>query len=185
MSDEPRMQEPMPEDVLVEPAEEIRRLREALEAKTREAESQQERALRMMAEFDNARKRAAREREEHTRYANESLVRELLPVLDNFDRALAAARNEPGAAGVIAGIDLIQRELLRVLEKFGVTPFDSVGQPFDPTRHEAIARVHAPGQPDMTVVAETARGYAMNGRVLRPAMVTVAMAPDASGDAAA
>lgn len=175
----------MPEDVLAEPAEEIRRLREALEAKTREAESQQERALRMMAEFDNARKRAAREREEHTRYANESLVRELLPVLDNFDRALTAARNEPGAAGVIAGIDLIQRELLRVLEKFGVTPFDSVGQPFDPTRHEAIARVHAPGQPDMTVVAETARGYAMSGRVLRPAMVTVAMAPDASGDAAA
>ncbi len=128
-----------------------------------------------MAEFDNARKRAAREREEYTRYANESLLREILPVLDNFDRALQAARSEPGAAAVVAGVELIQRELLRVLEKFGVAPFESVGQPFDPTRHEAVARTSAPGQPDMTVVAETARGYTLNGRVLRAAMVTVAM----------
>jgi len=159
-----------------DPAEEIRGLREALENKTREAEEHQDRALRVMAEFDNAKKRATREREEYTRYANESLLREILPVLDNFDRALQAARSEPGAAAVTAGVELIQRELLRVLEKVGVTSFDSVGQPFDPTRHEAVARVSAPGQPEMTVVAETARGYMLNGRVLRPAMVTVAMA---------
>ena len=160
--------------------EEITRLREALEAKTREAEALQERSLRMMAEFDNAKKRAAREREDHIRYANESLLRELLPVLDNFDRALQAAKGEPAAAAVVAGVELIQREILRVLEKFGVTSFESLGQPFDPTRHEAVARVHAPGQPDMTVVAETARGYLLGGRVLRPAMVTVAMGADAS-----
>src|SRR5262245_35612605 len=166
------------EDVVEEPPEEIRRLREALEGKTREAEAQQDRALRAIAEFDNAKKRAAREREDYTRFANESLLRELLPVLDNFDRALQAARAEPGAAAVAAGVDLIQRELVRVLEKFGATPFESVGQPFDPTRHEAVARVHAPGQPEMTVVGETARGYLLNGRVLRPAMVTVAMAPE-------
>jgi molecular chaperone GrpE len=163
-------------DQVEDPAEEIRRLREALEDKTREAEVHQDRALRVMAEFDNAKKRTAREREEYTRYANESLLREILPVVDNFDRALQAARSEPGAAAVTAGVELIQRELLRVLEKFGVTPFDSVGQPFDPTRHEAVARVSAPGTPEMTVVAETARGYMLNGRVLRPAMVTVAMA---------
>ena len=166
-------------DELGGPAEdEIRRLREALEAKTREAEALQERSLRVMAEFDNAKKRAAREREEYTRYANESLLRELLPVLDNFDRALQAARAEPGAAAVSTGVELIQRELLRVLEKFGVTSFDSVGQPFDPTRHEAVARVHDRQQPEMTVVSETARGYVLNGRVLRPAMVAVAMAPE-------
>jgi len=168
-------------DELGGPADdEIRRLREALEAKTREVDALQERSLRVMAEFDNARKRAAREREEHTRYANESLLRELLPVLDNFDRALQAARSEPGAAAVAAGVELIQRELLRVLEKFGVMPFDSVGQPFDPTRHEAVARVHDRQLPEMTVVKETARGYLLNGRVLRPAMVTVAMAPEES-----
>jgi molecular chaperone GrpE len=156
--------------------DEIARLREALEGKTREAEAERDRALRVMAEFDNARKRAARDREDYTRFANESLLRELLPVLDNFDRALQAARNEPGAAAVTAGVELIQRELLRVLEKFGVTTFEAVGQPFDPTRHEAVARVSDPSRPDMTVVAETARGYMLNGRVLRPAMVTVAMA---------
>ena len=164
----------------LEPEEEIRRLREALEAKTREVEEHRDRYLRAAAEFDNARKRAAREREEYTRYANESLLRELLPVLDNFERALQAARGEPAAAAVAAGVELIQRELLRVLEKFGVTSFTSVGQPFDPERHEAIARVPAQGRPEGTVADETARGYLLNGRVLRPAMVTVASSPDAS-----
>jgi molecular chaperone GrpE len=160
------------------PEEEIRRLREALEAKTLLAEEHRDRYLRAAAEFDNARKRAARERDEYTRYANESLLRELLPVLDNFERALQSARNETTAAAVTAGVELIQRELLRVLEKFGVTSFTSVGQPFDPERHEAIARVPAQGQSEGTVVDETARGYLLNGRVLRPAMVTVASSPD-------
>ena len=162
------------------PEEEIRRLREALEAKTTEAEEHRDRYLRAAAEFDNTRKRSAREREEYTRYANESLLRELLPVLDNFDRAIQAARGEPAAAAVTAGVELTQRELLRVIEKFGVTPFSSVGQPFDPERHEAIARVPAEGRPEGTVMGETARGYVLNGRVLRPAMVTVAAGPDPS-----
>ena len=166
--------------ISLEAEEEIRRLRDALETKTREAEEHRDRYLRAAAEFDNARKRTAREREEYTRYANESLLRELLPVLDNFERALQAARGEPAAAAVTAGVELTQRELLRVLEKFGVTSFSSVGQPFDPERHEAIARVPAQGQPEGTVVGETARGYLLNGRVLRPAMVTVASSPDAS-----
>ncbi len=160
-----------------DPAQEIERLREALEAKTRETEVQQDRYLRAVAEFDNARKRAARDREEYTRFATESLIRELLPVLDNFDRALQAARSEPAAA-VTAGVELIQRELLRVLEKFGLTPFSSVGQPFDPERHEAVARVPTTEHPEMTVVGETARGYMLHGRILRPALVTVAVAPE-------
>lgn len=168
------------EALSLEPEEEIRRLREALEAKTREADEQRDRYLRTAAEFDNARKRAARDREEYIRYANESLLRELLPVLDNFDRALQAARGEAGAAAVTAGVELIQRELLRVLEKFGVAPFASVGQPFDPERHEAVARVPAKDGAEGIVVDETARGYLLNGRVLRPAMVTVATGPDAS-----
>ena len=132
-------------------AEEIERLREALEAKTRELEAQQDRYLRTVAEFDNVRKRAAREREEYTRYANESVLRDLLPVLDNLDRALLAARSEPAAA-VTTGVELIQRELLRVLEKFGLTPFSSVGQPFDPERHEAVARVQRPDLPEICLL---------------------------------
>jgi molecular chaperone GrpE len=166
-----------------ERAEEIQRLREALEAKTREVEAQQDRYLRTVAEFDNVRKRSAREREEYTRYANESLLRDILPVLDNLDRALQAARSEP-ATSLTTGVELIQRELLRILEKFGLTAFTSVGQPFDPERHEAIARVPSTDLPDMTVAGETARGYLLHGRVLRPAMVTVAVAPDEPGPAA-
>jgi molecular chaperone GrpE len=160
----------------------MRGLQEALLTKTREVESLRDRNLRLMAEFDNARKRAGREREEYIRFANESLIRELLPVLDNFDRALLAARNEPGAAAVTAGIELIQRELLRVLEKFGTTSFSSVGQPFDPERHEAVARVQDGEHPEMTVIAETAHGYLLHGRVLRPALVTVAVARDPSSE---
>jgi len=161
---------------------EVERLREAVEAKSREAEATRDRYIRTVAEFDNYRKRAAREREEYVRSAAESLVRDLLPVLDNFDRALQAARQDPGAAAVTAGVELIQRELLRVLERAGVTPFSAVGAPFDPERHEAVARVSAAGQPDMTVVGETARGYLINGRVLRPAQVAVAV-KDADGGA--
>jgi molecular chaperone GrpE len=163
-----------------DPEGELARLREALEAKSREADAARDRYLRTVAEFDNARKRAVREREELIRGANEGLIRELLPVLDNLERALQAARGDADAAAVTAGVELIQRELLRVLEKFGVTAFTSVGTPFDPERHEAVARVPAAGRPEMTVVGETARGYLLNGRVLRPAMVTVAM--NADGD---
>lgn len=163
---------------------EVERLREAVEAKTREAEATRDRYVRTVAEFDNYRKRAAREREEVVRSASEALVRDLLPVLDNFDRALSAARQDPAAAAVTAGVELIQRELLRVLERAGVTPFTAVGAPFDPERHEAVARVPAAGRPEMSVVDEIARGYTINGRVLRPAKVTVAM-HDADGEPSA
>ena len=158
--------------------EELTRLGKALEEKTREVEATQDRYLRALAELDNTRKRAQREREEYIRFANESLLGELLPVLDNFDRAIRAARASGEAEAVVSGVELIQRELLRVLEKFGVTPFSSVGQRFDPERHEAVARVPAGDGPAMVVVAETLRGYLLNGRVLRPAMVTVAVPTD-------
>jgi molecular chaperone GrpE len=186
MNDDARAPDGFPTGPTGEPAEapdpQVRQLQEELEAKTRQAEELHDRNLRLMAEFDNARKRAAREREEYVRYANESLLRELLPVLDNFDRALEAARQEPAAAALTAGVELIQRELLRVLEKFGATPFSSLGERFDPERHEAVARVASADHAEMTIVAEIARGYLLHGRVLRPAMVAVAVAPDAVSD---
>ena len=133
--------------------------------------------LRALAETDNARRRAQRDREDYLRYANESLLRDLIPVLDNFDRALAAARAAGDASGVLEGVELIQRELLRVLERAGVSRYSAVGVPFDPTRHEAVARVVSlEAKPD-TVVSETLPGYALHGRVLRPALVAVAAAP--------
>src|SRR3972149_6720534 len=102
---------------------------------------------------------------------------------DRYLRAVAAlargaARAGSEAQSLLAGVELIQRELLKVLEKFGVTPYSAVGQPFDPERHEAVQRVIKPDAPDMTGVEEIQRGYVLNGRVLRPAMVVVAVPPD-------
>ena len=144
----------------------------------RQLAEQKDRMLRAMAEADNVRRRAQRDAEERVRYANESLVRELIPILDNFDRAVASARAAGGAESVVAGVELIQRELLRALERAGVSRYSAVGQPFDPTRHEAIARVVSVDATPDTVVSETAPGYALQGRVVRPALVAVAAAPD-------
>ena len=144
----------------------------------RQLAEQKDRMLRAMAEADNVRRRAQRDAEDRVRYANEALLRELIPVLDNLDRALASARAAGGAESVMSGVELIQRELLRVLERAGVARYSAVGQPFDPTRHEAIARVVSVDAAPDTVVSETAPGYLLHGRVLRPAMVAVAAAPD-------
>jgi molecular chaperone GrpE len=155
-----------------------RPLETEIEDLRRQVEDRQDKLLRALAETDNVRRRAQRDREEHLKYANESLIRDLIPVLDNLDRALAAGRGTSGAATVVEGVELIQRELLRVLEKNGLTRYSAVGQAFDPTRHEAIARVVSVDQPPNTVVAETAPGYMLHGRLLRPAMVAVAAPPD-------
>jgi molecular chaperone GrpE len=144
----------------------------------RELADKHDRYLRALAEMDNAKRRAQRDREEYVKYANESLIRELLPVLDNFDRALDAARASGEPSTVVEGVELIQRELLKVLERAGVERYSALGAAFDPTRHEAVSRVITADHPENTVVGETLRGYLLNGRVLRPAMVAVAAAPD-------
>jgi molecular chaperone GrpE len=170
MSDEPR--EPI--DDSAAPGDTDARIQDL----ERQLAEQKDRMLRAMAEADNVRRRTQRDAEDRVRYANESFVRELLPILDNFDRAVASARAAAGADSVVAGVELIQRELLRVLERAGVGRYSAIGQPFDPTRHEAIARVVSVDAAPDTVVSETAPGYTLHGRVLRPAMVAVAAAPD-------
>ncbi len=156
----------------------VETLERQLDEARRDAADKQDRLLRALAEVDNIRRRAQRDREDYTRYASESLMRELIPVLDNFDRALAAARSAGNAPGLVEGVELIQREFLRVLERAGVTRYSALGQPFDPTRHEAITRLVSTEAAPGTVVAETAPGYMLNGRVLRAAMVAVAASPD-------
>ena len=170
MSDEPR--EPI--DDSAAPGDTDARIQDL----ERQLAEQKDRMLRAMAEADNVRRRTQRDAEDRVRYANESLVRELLPILDNFERAVTSARAAAGADSVVAGVELIQRELLRVLERAGVGRYSAIGQPFDPTRHEAIARVVSGDAAPDTVVSETAPGYTLHGRVLRPAMVAVAAAPD-------
>jgi molecular chaperone GrpE len=149
-----------------------------LEALRAELADKQDRLLRALAETDNVKRRAQREKDDYVRFANESLLRDLIPVLDNLDRALDAARAAASAGSLLEGVELIQREMLKVLERAGVTRYSAVGSAFDPTRHEAIARVvSAEAAPD-TVISESLPGYSLNGRVLRPALVAVATAPD-------
>jgi molecular chaperone GrpE len=162
------MDENTPRDVAEPDFEELKR----------QLEDKQDRLLRALAETENLRRRAQRDREDYVKYATETLLRDIIPVLDNLDRALAAARAAGETGTMVSGVELIQRELLRVLEKAGLSRYSAMGERFDPTRHEAIARVASAGSAPDTVVHETAAGYLLNGRVLRPAMVAVAGAPD-------
>jgi molecular chaperone GrpE len=164
-------------------AESVEALRNERDTRARDAAEAQERYLRTLAEFENFRRRTGREREEWRRRAQEDLLREILPVLDNFDRALAAEPAGDADRGFRTGVELIHRNFLAALERLGVRPFVAVGQPFDPLRHEAVARAEREDVEDQTVVAEVLRGYLFHDRVLRPAQVVVAIhrAPASAG----
>jgi molecular chaperone GrpE len=138
----------------------------------RERDDLYDRLLRSTAEFDNYRKRVERERRDLVDATASDVVRDLLPVLDDFERALAA----PGGAddAFRRGVELIHRRLLDVLRVRGVEPFDSVGQIFDPAVHEAVATEPVGRGREGEIVAELGRGYRLNGRLLRPARVKVA-----------
>jgi molecular chaperone GrpE len=159
-------------------------IRSERDARAREAAEAQERYLRTLADFENFRRRTGREREDWRRQAQEALLREILPALDNFDRALAAPPAPGADAAFRTGVELIHRDFLAALERLGVRPFVAVGQPFDPTRHEAVSRVERADVDDHTVVAEPLRGYLFQERVLRPAQVVVAVHPAGAEGAA-
>jgi molecular chaperone GrpE len=142
----------------------------------RERDELYDRLLRLTAEFDNYRKRTERERREWSDSATGDVVRELLPVLDDFDRALATPMVGHADTRFRAGVELIHRQLLDALKRRGVEPFEVVGKPFDPTWHESVADEPANGRPDGEITAEMRRGYRIGQRLLRPAMVRVAKA---------
>jgi molecular chaperone GrpE len=177
--------EPGPEAGALPPAEPVDP-EAALAVARQEAERLQDRLLRLQAEFENYRKRVARERAEFSRFAVEGLAFDLLPVLDNLERALAAARLAEGTSALIEGVELTLKLFRAALERVGVTPLESLGLPFDPARHEAVAQVDLAEGEDQTVIAEVQRGYLIHGRVLRPAMVQVSRvarpAAPAAGD---
>jgi molecular chaperone GrpE len=151
---------------------------DSLEECRRELAEKNDRLLRALAEADNIRRRSQRDREEAVRFAAEALVRDLIPILDNLDRALEAARAAGQSGGIVDGVELIRREFLKVLERHGVTRYSALGKRFDPNQHEAIARVVSVDEEPGTVVNETAPGYSLRGRVIRAAQVAVAGAPD-------
>jgi molecular chaperone GrpE len=132
------------------------------------------RLARTQADFENYRRRVQREKEELVVYANQRLILNLLPVLDNLDRALATPP-APGDEKLRQGVEMTARSFREILAKEGVTPIDAVGQPFDPNLHEAVATVDATAEhPEGTVVAEFQKGYKLGERVIRASMVQVA-----------
>jgi molecular chaperone GrpE len=129
---------------------------------------------RAAADFANYKRRTEQEREQTLGLANELLLRKLLAVVDDFDRALAAMPRELGHLGWIEGVWVIDRKLRALLESEGLTPIEAAGKPFDPREHEAVVHQETTSVPDGTVISELQRGYRIRDRVLRPALVTVA-----------
>jgi molecular chaperone GrpE len=149
------------------PADELAELR-------KERDSLQDRLLRQAAEFDNYRKRVDRERKDSSQYAAVDLIQDLLPIIDDFERALQS--DAAGAESYRQGIEIIHRALVETLRKRGVTAIDAVGTDFDPQIHQAVAYEAAPDRRDGEVTEQFTRGYRLGDKLIRPAMVKVAKA---------
>lgn len=157
---------------------ESEKLRQQLEAKESEAKEIYDRFLRQAAELENFKKRVAREKAEAIRYANEGLVRDLLPILDNLERAVEHAKGGGNGKPLLEGIDMVLRGFLDVLSKYGVTQISAMGEMFDPEKHEAIAQVESAEHRPNVVVEEHHKGYYLLDRLLRPSLVSVAKVPE-------
>lgn len=137
----------------------------------------QDQMLRLAADYDNFRKRARREQEDVKRFGIEGLLKDMLPIFDNLDRALVHSTNDKDP--VIAGIRMVVKQFQDVLAQYHVVAFTSVGQPFDPARHEAVGQEPSETVPAQAVARELQQGYMIHDRLLRPARVMVAVPPTA------
>lgn len=144
-----------------------------LAQKDQEIKQLQDRVLRVAAEMENTRKRLEREKSEGICFANESLLKELLPVMDNLERALEHGEKDTDMENLMTGIRMTLKGFTDTLGKFGCVAFESVGKPFDPNFHEAVMQQEAPDAADNTVLQEFQKGYTLNDRLVRPAMVVV------------
>jgi molecular chaperone GrpE len=153
----------------------LKELEAKLEAKEKEAEDTYERLLRISAEFDNYKKRSSREMVEYRKFANQSLIKEMLSVIDNLELAMNSTNVHKAIdKDLLQGLEMTYKEILKVFEKFNVKPIEACGQPFDPTFHEAVMQEETNDSPKNTVVNELQRGYMIHDRLLRPSMVVVA-----------
>ena len=141
-----------------------------------ERQELQDKYLRLAAEFENYKRRAQRDQREYVQFANEGLLKELLPIVDNLERAIQASKEQRESEGLVQGVELTLKQFLETLMKFGVRRIDSVGKLFDPALHQAVARVESTNAPENTVLEEYQKGYLLHDRVLRAAMVAVAVA---------
>src|SRR5215467_8722906 len=137
-----------------------------------------DRLLRKQAEFDNYKKRVERERSEFTQFASAELMRELLNAMDSFDRAIHTANSDTAAnEKMLRGLDLIYKQFQDTLARFGLKAIEAKGQVFDPNFHQAVSTIPTDDVPENTVVDELRKGYTLNGRLLRAAMVSVSVKP--------
>ena len=154
-----------------------RPLDQQLSAALAERDANFERWARTQAEFDNYRKRVQREADQNRQYQAFNILNDLLPGLDNLQRAVVAAESTRNADELIRGVTLVLKQFEDMLQKHGAVPIEAVGQPFDPNLHQAIQQIPSAEHPPMTVIAEAERGWKLHDRVLRPSKVVVSSAP--------
>ena len=163
------------EKAITDEDDSIKALEAKLEAKEKEAEETYDRLLRLSAEFENYKKRSSREIEDFRKFANQSLIKEMLSVVDNLELAMNSTNGHKAIdKDLVKGLEMTHREILKVFEKFNVKPIDAKGQPFDPTYHEAVMQEETNDCAKNTVINEMQRGYMIHDRLLRPSMVVVA-----------
>jgi len=153
----------------------LKEIQAELESAKLEAKENYDRFLRVSAEFENYKKRSTREMDDFRKFANQSLIKEILAVVDNLERALNSSNGSSGNDKCMAdGVNLTLKDILKVFEKFNVKSIESMGQPFDPNFHQAMMQEETDDYPENTVISELQKGYMIHGRLLRPSMVVVA-----------
>ena len=161
-------------------------LHERLEAAEAKAEENYDRLLRVTADFENYKKRMEREMNDFRKFANESLIKDILPIVDNLERAIAIPyekNNEDALRGMREGVEMTLKGLVDSLEKLGVVQIETLEKPFDPNFHQAISQEESGQHPENTVLQEFQKGYMLRDRLLRPAMVIISKKPDAKAEA--
>jgi molecular chaperone GrpE len=172
-----------PNEAFVEETEEetdpLQKLMQEIVVAKEEAGKNWDLYLRERADLENARKRHQRDREEAIRFANDRLLREMIPVLDNLERAVGhAEQGDTDNQGLLEGVNMTINQFRKVLEDFGVKPINALGEDFDPNLHQAMGQVETTDQLPNTVISEFQKGYLLNDRLLRPSLVMVARAPN-------
>lgn len=147
-----------------------------LETAQKKANKNYDSFLRVSAEFENYKKRSTREMNDFRKFANESLVKDLLPVVDNLERALDSSGSNEKTDSITEGIELTLKEILNMLDRFGVKPIEALGKNFDPCFHQAVLQEEAGDQTENTVLKEFQKGYMLHDRLIRPSMVVVSKA---------
>lgn len=175
-----------PENSKEEETEKLKERLEELEAENKrfseEAKANYDKFVRVSADFDNYKKRSGKELSDLKKFANEKLLRELLSVVDNLERAIeSGVRDDSNQSTILEGVEITLKDVLRTLEKHGVKSFDSKGEDFDPVYHQAMMQELTDEHPDNTVVNELQKGYTIHDRLLRPAMVVVSKAAPEKG----